>query len=70
MKELNFIEIKRDAEGYLWVGDRKLDWEKMTEVEATMYLGALWGSVVEHMRLEKKVCLITIDVKCKEGGAQ
>ena len=70
MKELNCIEIKRDAKGDLWVEDKKLDWEKMTEVGATLYLGALWGSVVEHMRLENKVCLITIDVKCEEGGEQ
>lgn len=66
MKTLYVGELKRCEEGSWWVDDTKFDWKQMSEINMSIYLGSIFGAIVEHMRLAKSTDSLFIDVKTDE----
>lgn len=66
MKEFYFGEFKRSDDGTFLVDDSKVDREKMTEVQMSIYLGSLIGAAVEKMNLAKATGSIFIRLTCDD----
>lgn len=66
MKTLYVGELKRCEDGSWWVDDTKFDWKQMSEINMSIYLGSIFGAIVEHMRLAKSTDSLFIEVKTDE----
>lgn len=66
MKTLYMGEIKRVEGGRYRIDDNKLDWGSITEVQLSMYLGAMLGAATERMRSSKFTGSLFIEVKVDE----
>lgn len=66
MKTLYVGELKRCEDGSWWVDDTKFDWKQMSEINMSIYLGSIFGAIVEHMRLAKSTDSLFIEVKTNE----
>lgn len=66
MKTLYVGELKRCEDGSWWVDDTKFDWKQMSEINMSIYLGSIFGAIVEHMRLAKSTGSLFIEVKTDE----
>lgn len=63
MKILYTGEIRRGKDGKFIIDDNKGNWIEVTEIQLSLYLGSLFGAVVEHMRLKEFNGTMFIDVK-------
>lgn len=63
MKQYYACDIKRDKDGKFWVDDNKMDWTPMNEVPLSMYMGSLFGALIEHWRLNNIAGEMYIDIK-------
>lgn len=63
MKTLYVGELKRCEDGSWWLDDTKFDWKQMSEINMSIYLGSIFGAIVEHMRLAKSTDSLFIEIK-------